>query len=61
MVTIKLKGDATLGAKICEALVGNRAFVENDIIVNYDTPGDIFIVLGDETHHNIELDVELKN
>lgn len=59
MVTIKFKGDSTLGAQICTALVGNRAFVENDIVVNYDEPGEIFIFLGDEKQHNIELKMEL--
>lgn len=49
MVIIRFKGSANLGKQICQALVGNRAFVENDIVVNYDNnPGEIVITLGDD-------------
>lgn len=59
MVTIKFKGDAELGYQICAALVGNRAFIENDIVVNYDRPGEIFISLGGESQNDLELEMEL--
>ena len=56
MVVIKVSGDQTLGSEICEALAGNRAFVENDIVVNYDVPGVITIALGDSNAHNLTLE-----
>lgn len=59
MVVIKVKGDADLGNRICHALAGNRGYVENDIIINYDSePGNIFIILGHEGTHDITLEME---
>lgn len=60
MVVIKIKGNNELGTQICEALAGNKAFVENDIVVNYtDEPGNIYIALGEHGSHDIELSGEL--
>lgn len=44
MITITLKGDTTAGEKICSALAGCKAFVDNDIVVNYtDSPGTVCV------------------
>lgn len=62
MVIIKFKGDDKLGTKICEALAGNKAFVENDIVVNYTAEaGSIYIVLGEPGSHDVELRGELNS
>ena len=57
MVELKFKipeGDDydTLRDEICRALVGNRAFIENDIIVSdeYKDEDAICICLGDENN-----------
>ena len=57
MVVIKVCGDQKLGRDICEALVGNRAYIENDIIVNYDDPKEIIIVLGESNGRDVTLEM----
>ena len=48
---------------ICDALVGNRAFIENDIVVaSPDADGRVLISLGDDADKNpktLTLDVRL--
>lgn len=58
MITIHVKGTAELGEKLCKALVGNQAFIENDIVVNYDNPEHICILLGDPNEHDVTLKAE---
>ena len=43
-----------LAYKICEALQGNRGFIENDIVVNDDEADEksILISLGDDADKN---------
>lgn len=60
MVVIKVCGNQKLGRDICEALVGNRAYIENDIIVNYDDPKEIIIVLGESNGRDITLEMTLR-
>lgn len=57
MVELKIKNDtgksySEVRDMICKSLVGNRGFIENDIIVSdeYEKENTICIVLGDE--HN---------
>ena len=60
MITITLKGDTTAGEKICSALAGCKAFVDNDIVVNYtDSPGTVCILLGDPSDKDVRLKEEL--
>lgn len=44
---------ASIGERFCKALVGNKAYIENDIVVNYDTPGKVILYLGDENEDDI--------
>lgn len=60
MVVIKVCGNQKLGRDICEALVGNRAYIENDIIVNYDDPKEIIIVLGESNGRDVTLEMTLR-
>lgn len=43
----------SIGERFCKALVGNKAYIENDIVVNYDTPGKVILFLGDENEEDI--------
>lgn len=43
----------SIGERFCKALVGNRAYIENDIAVNYDTPGKVILFLGYENKEDI--------
>lgn len=42
-----------IGERFCKALVGNKAYIENNIVVNYDTPGKVILYLGDENKDDI--------
>ncbi len=45
---------------VCEALVGNRAFIENDIVVGRydDNQNNFAITLGEANKHYVEYTVE---
>lgn len=65
MVTIRIKKtgnpftDAKVGEWICEALRGNRAYIDSDILVNYDgDPEHIIICLGENNDNDLTLDFE---
>ena len=48
---------------ICKSLVGNRGFIENDIIVSdcNEAENEVCIILGDDTNtHTIEIDCDCK-
>lgn len=64
MVAVRIKKtgnhftDTKMGEWICEALKGNKAFVDCDILVNYDgDPSYIIICLGENNDRDLHLDV----
>ena len=64
MVAIRIKntGDQNevlkLGEQICEALRGNKALRDSDLLVNYDDDPDfILICLGENNDQDVVLDV----
>lgn len=62
MVLFKIKTNTLeekldLGERICESLTGCKAFIESDIVVNYDDdPEYIYIFLGDDS---VPINVEI--
>ena len=50
-----------VGKFLCSSLVGEEAYIDNDIIVNYTDYDDIYIVLGKDTENMRELEIDYKD
>ena len=66
MIEIEVKNvpdekKSTIGSLLCSSLVGERTFVDNDIVINYTDYDNIFIILGNDTTNTINLSVNFED
>ncbi len=64
VLTVKCKTFDDMAEKrdlICSALVGNRAFIESEIMVCDIDDFSFCIVLGEENDHDVNYDVIISN